>query len=120
MHEMGIALEIYRTCREALSGQGPGRIERVAVAVGELSAVEPDLLAFAWQAVVADGPDEAAEIDIRWCPAQQRCPACGTSKHRAEGTWLRLCPDCGGVLEVAGGDELDVLQLTYLTAEESA
>ena len=56
VHEMGIALEIHRVCLDAIAPQGDGRIETVRLAVGELSAVEPDLLRFAWEAVVADGP----------------------------------------------------------------
>ena len=39
---------------------------------------------------------------------------CGEVKDRAEGSWLRLCPDCGLPLEVRGGEELDVLEVTYL------
>ena len=115
MHEMGIALEIYRTCREAVRDHGEGRIERVRIAVGELSAVEPDLLSFGWEAVIADTPDEGAELEIEFCRADQRCPACGEQKARSEGTWLRICPDCGAPLEVKGGDELDVLEVSFET-----
>ncbi len=118
MHEMGIALEIYRACRDAVAGHGPGRIERVAVAVGELSAVEPDLLRYAWEAVVADTPDAGARLDVEWRTANQHCPACDAPKQRTEGSWLRLCPDCGGILTVSGGDELDVLQLTFSAEDE--
>ncbi len=117
MHEMGIALEIYRTCRETISEQGEGRLHRVRIAVGELAAVEPDLLAFGWEAVVTDGPDEGAELDIKWCKADQRCPKCGEAKDRSEGSWLRVCPDCGTPLEVRGGDELDVLEISFETED---
>ncbi len=113
MHEMGLALDIYRTCREAVVGQGRGRIEWVRVAVGELSAVEPDLLRYAWEAVVADGPDAGARLNVEWRPALQRCVACNENKPRSEGSWLRVCPDCGEPLDVRGGDELDVLQLCF-------
>jgi Zn finger protein HypA/HybF involved in hydrogenase expression len=115
---MGIAIEIHRCCREAVREHGEGRIERVRLAVGELAAVEPDLLDFAWQAVIADGPDAGAELEVVWCPARQHCPQCDDSKERAEGSWLRLCPDCGQPLSVEGGDELDVLQVTFVTDDE--
>ncbi len=118
MHEMGIALEIYRTCRDAVAQHGPGRIERVAVAVGELAAVEPDLLRYAWEAVVADGPDAGALLEVEWHPARQHCAECDAPRERTEGSWLRLCPQCGGILTVTGGDELDVLQLTFAADEE--
>jgi len=117
---MGIALEIYRTCREAVRAHGEGRLQRVRIAVGELAAIEPDLLLFGWQAVVVDSPDEGAELEIEWCRADQRCPSCGEAKDRSEGTWLRICPDCAMPLEVRGGDELDVLEITYETDDETA
>ena len=117
---MGIALEIHRVCLDAIAPQGEGHIETVRLAVGELSAVEPDLLRFAWEAVVADGPHARSSLDIVWCPAQQRCVECGEVEARAEGSWLRLCPDCGRPLQVSGGDELDVLEVTFLADDGDA
>lgn len=117
MHEMGIAIEIYRTCREAVREHGEGRLTHARIAVGELSAVEPDLLSFGWQAVIADTPDEGAELEIEWCRADQRCPSCNEAKERSEGTWFRLCPDCGAPLQVSGGDELDVLEVSFETED---
>jgi Zn finger protein HypA/HybF involved in hydrogenase expression len=115
---MSIAVEIYRVCREAVKDHGPGRIERVRVAVGELSAVEPDLLDFAWQALTTDTGDAGSEFEAIWCPARQYCASCDADKPRAEGSWLRLCPDCGLPLQVSGGDELDVIELTYIADDE--
>ncbi len=111
MHELGIASSIHRTCLEVLAGRG--RLERVRVAVGELSAVEPDLLRFAWQAVTEGGPDEGAELEIDWCPARQLCADCGKIDGRVPGTWLRLCPRCDQPLRVEGGDELKVVDLSF-------
>lgn len=118
MHELSIAHEIYATCRAAVEGNGGGRIEAARVAVGELTAIEPELLRFAWEAVVAGGADAGARLDIDWHPARQHCPACDADKPRVPGSWLRLCPDCGGVLAIDGGDELDVLQVTFVHDDE--
>ena len=123
VHEMGIAIEVYRTCCETIEANGGGRLRQARLAVGELSAVEPDLLAYAWEAVVEDGPNAGAELIIEWRPANQRCASCGESKDRASGSWMRLCPDCGMPLEVSGGDDLDILDLSFeatdAVAEES-
>ncbi len=113
VHEMGIALEIYRTCRETIASHGGGRLERVRLAVGELAAVEPELLVYAWEAVVDETPDDDAELEVVWHRANQHCSVCGESKDRSEGSWLRLCPDCGMPLQVDGGDELDILDLSF-------
>lgn len=110
---MGIALEVYRTCRETVEAHGGGRLERVRLAVGELSAVEPDLLVYAWEAVVVDTLDHGATLEVEWCRANQHCSVCDARKDRSEGSWLRLCPDCGMPLQVEGGDELDVLELSF-------
>lgn len=117
LHELSIAQEIYRASRAAVAGHGSGRLERVTVAVGELSAVEPDLLVFAWQALTQGGPDAAAALEVEWRPARQFCAACDADRPRSPGSWLRLCPQCGAPLAVSGGDELDVLQVTFLPDE---
>lgn len=119
MHELGIATETYRMCRAQLDGRadGPLRLERVTIAVGELSAVEPDLLQFAWEAVTADGPDQGSVLEVDWRPARQVCATCGDVKERQPGSWLRLCPACGKPLAVEGGQELDLMQFTCVPVE---
>jgi Zn finger protein HypA/HybF involved in hydrogenase expression len=115
---MGIAVSIYRIARDAVASQPPGRLCRVRVAVGELSAVEPDLLRYAWEAVTAEGVDAGAELDVDWCRARQFCPSCNEEKDRTEGGWLRLCPDCAQPLRVEGGTELDVVRVEYDAEED--
>ena len=116
---MGIALEIYRTCRETVEANGGGTLQSARVAVGELSAVEPDLLTYAWEAVVCESPDAGAELVLEWRPAIQYCSSCEENKNRVEGSWMRICPDCGLPLEVSGGSELDVLDLTFEPDEDT-
>ena len=111
MHELGLAEEIYRVCRSSLASHGPGRIRGVRLAIGELAAVEPELLRYAWRALVESGPDAGAQLDIEWRRARQRCSECGADAQRAAGRWLSVCPACGGLLQVSGGRELDVLDL---------
>ncbi len=113
MHEVSIVLALYDACRRETTDRGGGRIARVQVAVGELSAVEPDLLHSAWEMVVAGGPDAGSLLQIDWRPAVQRCPACGVIAERQPGSWLRLCPRCALPLLVEGGRELDILTIEY-------
>jgi hydrogenase nickel incorporation protein HypA/HybF len=108
---MGVVQEIHRIGREAADANGGGRLTSVTVAVGELSAIEPSLLGFAWEAVVAGSPDEGSRLEVEWRPARQLCQACGVVAERAPGTWLRLCPRCDLPLRIEGGDELDVLHV---------
>jgi hydrogenase nickel incorporation protein HypA/HybF len=113
VHEIGLAAEIFRIARAVADERGGGPLESVTVAVGDLAAVEPPLLEFAWRAAVEGSPDAGADLIIRWERARQDCPSCGEIAERAPGSWLRLCPRCGDPLRVTGGDALDVLTVVF-------
>jgi len=113
VHETGLAVEIHRVARAVADERGGGPLESVTVAVGDLAAVEPPLLEFAWRAVVDGTADAEAALIVQWEPARQDCPACGQVPERAPGSWLRLCPRCGEPLRVTGGDALDVLRVVF-------
>ena len=98
MHELGLANEVLRVCEESLAAHGRGRIEVVRMVVGDLAAVEPDLLQFAWQALTSDGPHAGSRLEIEWRPARQICRVCEADKPRAPGDWWPWCPDCGAAL----------------------
>ncbi len=118
MHELNLATEIYRTCRASIEARGSGRLDSVRVAIGELAAVEPELLTYAWEAVVSGGADAGASLEVEWHPARQVCATCGEVADREPGRWLQLCPACGQPVRLEGGDELDVVQLSYTPDEE--
>jgi len=113
MHELGLALEIHRIARQAADERDGGPLEFVTVAVGDLAAVEPQLLEFAWRAVVDGTPDAGADLKVEWRPARQVCASCGEVSERAPGSWMRLCPRCEEPLAVTGGDDLDVLRVAF-------
>ncbi len=116
MHELSLATEIYRLCRSRIPEGRAARLERAKVAVGELSAVEPDLLRFAWEAVTADGPDSGTILEIEWHAATQVCDGCGEVPTRTPGSWLSLCPLCAQPMRIQGGQELDVIEFSYVHA----
>lgn len=109
MHELSIAEALLALCRERLpAGE---RLATVHVAVGELASLEPELLRFAWQALVTGTPHADATLAIAWHAAEQRCADCGDVAERQPGSWLRLCPTCRSPLQVTGGDQLDLLRI---------
>jgi hydrogenase nickel incorporation protein HypA/HybF len=116
MHELSLAAEVYRLCRARVEGGAASRIDRVKLAVGELSAVEPELLRYAWQAVTEAGPDIGAALEIEWHQAIQVCDGCGARPQRIAPAWHTSCPACGRPLRVEGGRELDVLEFSYSPA----
>jgi len=110
---MGLVAEVYRIARETADSRGGGPLESVTVVVGELAAVEPDLLEFAWSSLVSGTADESSRLVVEFRRARQLCAACGEIAERAAGSWLRLCPRCSGALAVRGGDELDVRSVVF-------
>lgn len=117
MHELSIAAELLRICERRLP---PGTVlQRVRIAVGELASVQPELLQYAFAAVVGGTPHAGADLSIDWRPAQQRCTRCGTAAERTPGSWLAECPRCHLPLQIRGGDELDLLELVAAAPDEA-
>jgi len=116
MHETGIAVEILHTAIGIAEGKASEpnlKLVKVSVAVGELSAVDPELLKHAWHAVVGDSPHFDAILEVRWCPVFRHCPSCNEAKQSGDGSWLQICPDCSGPLAVEGGRELDIESVEF-------
>ena len=117
MHELSIAEEVWRVARAAMQERGGIRLSRAVVAVGELTAIEPDLLRFAWEAVTKDTSDEGCELEVEWRPAVQHCERCGDLAGHRPGDWVLTCPTCGGPLRIEGGQELDLMQVSFEAPE---
>ena len=113
VHETALAAEILKIARASAAANGGGRLTAVSIVVGELSAVEPSLIAFAWEAVTSGTDDAGSKLEVEFRPARQTCRVCGNVPERAAGSWLRLCPRCQEPLRVEGGDELDVARVTF-------
>ncbi len=110
MHETGIALEIFRSAIESASEQvgASVRLVKVRVSIGDRSAVDPALLDLAWQSIVIGTRHDGADLLVRWCPSRRFCSNCNQAKDESLGSWLPVCPDCGNVILIEGGQELDL------------
>jgi len=73
------------------------------VRIGELSGVEPDLLASAYQVFRERTVCESAELSIERVEARWECGECGSAG--ISGGSLR-CAICGGAPRLAQGDEI--------------
>ena len=112
MHEMSLAISILETAQKILAQQGGGNLQSVKVAVGELSAVEPDLLEFAWVSLLKGTETPDARLEIEWRSSRHFCPSCRNEASQPKGTFP-VCSSCGGSLTVTGGKELDILELSF-------
>jgi len=104
MHELSLAWEIQRLVALKAREHHTGRIREVRVVVGALSGVDPQALAFCYQALQPTGALAGSKLVIKTAPPKFGCRACGaeTEGHRLPAT----CPACGGSeLHLVAGTE---------------
>ena len=105
MHEMGVTQEVLGAVLEASAKAGATRINVVRLTVGELTALVPDSLMFAWECLTPGTPAEGAVLEINATPGRSLCLECGTEFDHDQ--YDRRCTACGGPqTEVVGGYEL--------------
>ena len=121
VHEMGIACSILEIVEQEIADRfGPkprGRVEGVRVRVGQLSSVEPEALAFAWEVVREGSGLRDAELAIEVVPARAECGGCGRQFLLDEGRGE--CGACGNApFRFVEGRELTVDQVVWDAAGE--
>jgi hydrogenase nickel incorporation protein HypA/HybF len=106
MHELSIMQSLHERVTQIAVAHRARRVARVAVDLGVLSNVVPDLLREAFLAFREAEPLLAgAEFEIRRIPLKVRCRVCG-AETEPEGYRIR-CGACGGVgVDVIRGEEL--------------
>lgn len=107
MHELALAERIVEIAEEAARAHGAAHVRGVRLELGNLSHVEPEALAFAFDVVAQVGCARGARLDIHRTPGAAQCLACGDAV-----VLERLgdpCPRCGGyALRVTDGDAMRV------------
>lgn len=64
MHEVGIAASILDAVRQESVGRQPARPVKVGVRIGEMAGIDPDSLAFCFEALVKGSGLEPLELAI--------------------------------------------------------
>lgn len=107
MHEMAIAESMVEIVESQARAAGAAKVLVVRVDIGALSHVEPEALAFCFEAVTAGGLAAGARLDIERSPGRGWCHDCmATVEIDSLGA---PCPTCGGYkLQVSGGQDLRV------------
>jgi hydrogenase nickel incorporation protein HypA/HybF len=84
---------------------GDEQVWRVQVRVGELHAVKPESLRYAFQLVAQDTPAANADLDIIPIPVRLFCRSCQVECEPNASEFC--CTHCGGFdVELWSGDEL--------------
>lgn len=108
MHEYSIGQSLMERILDEARARGATAVHRVRLTIGEVSGIEPDLLANAFSILKDRTICRDAVLDIERVPARWECPGCGTAI--APGDVLQ-CPGCGEPARLAGGDEIVLAQL---------
>ncbi|HEX2163950.1 MAG TPA: hydrogenase maturation nickel metallochaperone HypA [Thermoanaerobaculia bacterium] len=106
MHELAITQQIVDLVAERA---GRGRVRRVVVEIGRLTAVLPDAVRSCFDLCAEGTAVAGAELEVVETPGRARCRACGETLtlDRPFG-WCR----CGGSdLDWLGGDELKITRI---------
>ena len=110
MHEMSICESIREIFEEQARTQGFARIERVKLAIGALSGVEPEAIRFGFDVVMRGSLAEGAALEIDEIAARAWCLPCAAEvaiEQRYD-----ACPVCGSYqLQVTGGEEMTIREM---------
>ena len=110
MHEMSLAEGVLQLIEDAARKNPFHKVTAVWLEIGQLSGVEPEALAFCFDAVVRGTLAEGARLEIIVLPGQGWCPACTRTVPMTE--MFGECPLCGGFpLQVTAGTEMRVKEL---------
>ena len=104
MHEYSLVEALVRRVEGEAQKRGAVAVHGLSVRVGELSGVDPELFATAYETFRAGTICEKATLALARVAASWSCPACG--KAIARGEVLRCAP-CGEPARLdEGGDAL--------------
>ena len=110
MHEMSLAEGVLQLIEDAAHRDGFKKVSTVWLEIGQLSAVEPEALAFCFDAVTRGTVADGARLEIITLPGQGWCEACCQTIPMTE--LLDACPVCGACpIEVTAGAEMRVKEL---------
>lgn len=110
MHELSLANSIIELIGQQSAQAGFKTVHVVRVTVGALSSVEPDALAFGFEAVALGTVAQGARLEILRVPARGYCTDCAVEIDIA--SRADACPRCGGYQwVVVTGEELTLNDL---------
>lgn len=111
MHEMSLTEGVVRILEEQAATHGFAKVKTVWLEIGELSQVDPEAMAFCFDAVTRGSAVAAgARLEIVTVPGLAYCLDCAISvplPRRGE-----ACPQCGGwALQVTSGGDMRIKEL---------
>ncbi len=112
MHEYSLIQSLLSRAEDEARRRGALRIHALAIRVGDLSGVDPELLAGAYEIAREGTPCAGAELRVTRVPAHWSCPTC--RRTFAPGEVLR-CAACRAAAVLSDG--ADALTLDSIEME---
>ena len=103
MHEYSVVQSLIDRVEAEARARGAHTVHRLCVRVGELSGVDVGLFETAYATFRDRTLCANAELCVTVVPVRWQCRRCDTAV--GEGQALR-CPQCGGNVRLASGDEI--------------
>jgi hydrogenase nickel incorporation protein HypA/HybF len=114
MHEMSLAQGILEIVEEAARAREARSVTSVCLELGALSGVEPEAIAFCFDAVARGTVAEGARLVIEAVPGRAWCLACNRSVPLARRD--DPCPLCAGYqMQMTDGARMRVRELEIET-----
>jgi hydrogenase nickel incorporation protein HypA/HybF len=112
MHELAVAADLLDVVLKTARENGATTVVTARLRIGAGSCLNPDSLAFGFEALATGTPASGCRLEIEHLPAPVTCPACGWNGERLDVAEL-VCPQCEGhPLRITGGRELTVDTIT--------
>jgi len=108
VHEYSIVQALLCRVDEEARARHATAVHRLSVRIGELSGVEPRLLASAYEVFRERTVCDGAELAIESVPARWVCPACEAAIMQGS---ILTCADCGTPARLAEGDEILLVRI---------
>jgi hydrogenase nickel incorporation protein HypA/HybF len=114
VHELSIAQCVLDGVQAEAARHPGAKPTKIGLKIGELAAVDPDALQFAFEVLTRETELEGLKLEIDFCARRHRCLDCGTDFEVKDFDFC--CTKCRSTRnECISGDEL---QMTYLELEE--
>jgi len=107
VHEYSLVRAMVDRVEQEARARRATAVSRLAVRIGAMSGVEPELFATAFT-LCREGILAGAELEIRRAEAAWACPSCASAI--APGAVLR-CAACGEPARLTSGDEILLEQI---------
>lgn len=116
MHEFSFASSIVESLLDLANKQGASKVLGVRMRIGKLRALSTEQLSFSYGILTKGTILEGSQLTVEESAGSLRCPRCN---YRGEfdpdgdlafhfGIPSLTCPQCGGGLDIEGGDECTI------------